>query len=341
MAGRMRIVISNFSPELPSQQDFRVLWRRAQCPPPPRRRHRLFEQPADWGFHLYSIGVYLMDQGVAERVEFWDYSPERSISYHSNGVLRVMFHNSDDVAAYLARFGPPDLFINHGVNGVPILPLLAGTTFRVHVPTLRTRDDPLPGAECFLLDAEDQLIDRSMVYIPVVNTEKIRPKTAPGERDFIYLAACYEGKRHDLLVNAVRGTELTGHLHPVRASQVDLSDTHITTSDLDERDVVELLQTSRIAVYPGDWTSNPAAMWECVAAGLPIVVNAAIAGGKHLVVPGITGELTAEDEFLDAMRSVLAKRDQYSPREYFEANWDTVTWIERYLAFFVEMGWNP
>ena len=37
------------------------------------------------------------------------------------------------------------------------------------------------------------------------------------------------------------------------------------------RHVVELLRSSRIAVYPGDTTSSPAAMWECVAAGLPIV----------------------------------------------------------------------
>src|SRR5262249_12713398 len=156
-----------------------------------------------------------------------------------------------------------------------------GQTFRVHVPCYRSQPElPLHDAECYLVDAEEQLDDRSMLYIPVVNTAKIRPADVPKERDFIYLASCYAGKRHDLLVDAVRGTELTGPLHPVRDGRLDLSGTHITTSALDTRSVVELLQTSRIAVYPGDRTSNPAAMWECVAAGLPIVVNEAICGGK-------------------------------------------------------------
>ena len=65
-----------------------------------------------------------MDQGVAQRVEFWDYQPKRTIAYLANGVLKVTFRNEDDVAADLDRFGPPDLFINHGVNGVPVLRLL-------------------------------------------------------------------------------------------------------------------------------------------------------------------------------------------------------------------------
>lgn len=306
-----------------------------------RSRLSLFEQPVDWGFHLYSLGVHLMDLGMAQEVEFWDYTPERTVSYISNGILKVTFWNEDDVAAYLDRFGPPDLFVNHGIEGRPVLRLLENRTFRVHVPTLRhSGSPPLSDAECFLVDAEDQVDDRSMIYVPVVNTTKIRPATVAKERDFIYLASCYAGKRHDLLLDAVRGTELTGHLHPVSRSQVDLSDTHVTTSELDAQDVVSLLQTSRIAVYPGDRTSNPAGMWECVAAGLPIVVNSDIGGGKHLVVPGVTGELASEGEFLERMRSVLANRHLYHPREYFEATWDTMAVIESYLAFFRKMGWT-
>ena len=282
-----------------------------------------------------------MDLGIADRVEFWDYQPERTMRYLPNGVLSLTFRNVRDVAGYLNRFGAPDLFVNYGARGISVLDLLEGQTFRVHVPCYRTQPDlPLQVAECYLVDAEEQLNDRSMLYIPVVNTAKIRPADVPKERDFIYLASCYPSKRHDLLLNAVRGTELTGHLHPVQEGRLDLSGTHITTSAHDERSVVELLQTSRIAVYAGDKTSNPAAMWECVAAGLPIVVNDAICGGKHLVVPGVTGELAPEGEFLDVMRMVLAHADTYKPREYFEANFDTVRTIERHLAFFREMGWR-
>ena len=337
----MRIVISNFSAPVEGDLDFRDLWQRTELPPAPSHSS-LFEQPVDWGFHLYAIGLYLMDLGVADRVEFWDYRPDRRAWFLGNGVLKVTFLNERDVAAYLEWTGPPDLILNHGWHGVPVLQMLEGQSFRVHVPTLRLPDDgPLPQcAECFMVDAEEQVEDRCMLYIPVVHTEKIRPIPCAKERDFIYLAFCYAEKRHDLLIDAIRGTELTGHFHPVGPDQLDLTGTQITTSNLDERDVVELLQTSRIAVYAGDRTSNPAAMWECVAAGLPIVMNEDIAGGKHLVVPGVTGEFASAETFADTMRMVLKNRDSYRPREYFEATWDTITLIERYLDFFKAMGWN-
>jgi len=112
----------------------------------------------------------------------------------------------------------------------------------------------------------------------------------------------------------------------------------LTTSNWYERDVVELLRTSRIAVYPGDQTSNPAAMWECVAVGLPIVVNENILGGKHLVIPGTTGEFASESGFRDAIDQVLANRDSYRPSEYFGSHWNTFEMLDRYLEFFQTMG---
>lgn len=309
--------------------------------PPPGPRTALFDQPVGWGFHICALGRYLRDVGLARAVELWDYAPQRLTSYLPNGVLRVLFLNLDDVEGYLGRYGPPDLFINYGRYGRPVLQKLAGRCFRVHVPCLRrSPEDDNADAECYLVDAEEYLDERAMVYVPVVNTRRIAPRTARRERDWIYLAAFYPGKRHDLLLDAVRGNSLTGHLHPVDGRRLNLTGTRITTSDWDERDVVQLLATSRIAVYPADDTSNPAAMWECVAAGLPIVVNAAIRGGKHLVVPGVTGELARAEDFSAMIREVLGRRGTYRPREYFEAHWDTVTTLEAYLAFFRKMGWD-
>jgi hypothetical protein len=263
--------------------------------------------------------------------------------YEENGVLNIGFLGDDDLAAYLDRHGDPDLFINYGRHGHNTLGRLEGRCFRVHVPTLRSGLDRREnfGAECYLVDSEEYLDDRSMLYVPVVNTRRIHPAQRAKERDFVYLAACYPGKRHDIVVSAVRGSELTGHFHPVDPSFLDLSDTNITTSDWDQIDLVELLQSSRMAVYPGDNTSNPAAMWECVAAGLPIVVNSEIRGGKHVVVPGVTGELASESEFSDVMEHVLAQLDSYSPSQYFEESWDTVELLKSYLAFFERMGWAP
>ena len=337
----MRVVIANFSKPVSNGLDFNSYWAQHVIPPS-QARVSLFDQTPDWGFHIYSIGVYLLDRGIADEVQFWDYSEQRSTAYHVNGILRIMFHNEEDIKSYLARYGYPDLFINHGSAHCGILEILAGKCFRVHVPALRsgsTRKEN-SGAECYLVDSEEYLDGRSMMYVPVVNTKQIYPVDCDKKRDFIYLASYYEGKRHDLLIKVVRGTELTGHLHPVDGSKLDLRNTQITTTNFNDCDFVDLLRTSKIAVYPGDDTSSPAAMWECVAAGLPIVVNENIKGGKHLVVPGVTGELASEDNFLEVMRYVLAHRGRYRPREYFLEQWDTIEMIEKYLAFFRTMGWK-
>ena len=337
----VKVAIANFSPPVDGKLDFAGYWASFERPSP-ARSVSLFEQDAGWGFHLYAIGVYMLEQGLADEVEFWDYGAVRSAWRRPNGVLDLTFWNEADVEAYLVHQGYPDLFVNHGRDGRPVLELVAGRSFRVHVPALRSGLDRQEnaGAECYLVDAEEYLDDHSLLYVPVVNTERIRPLDREPLRDFVYLSASYPGKRHDIVVDVARRTGMTGHFHPVDGSLLDLEDTHITTSDWDEVDVLELLQSSRIAVYPGDDTSNPAAMWECVAAGLPIVVNQEIRGGKHLVVSGVTGELASESTFGDVMEEVLANRDSYTPREYFEEHWDTVKTIESYLAFFARMGWN-
>jgi hypothetical protein len=79
-------------------------------------------------------------------------------------------------------------------------------------------------------------------------------------------------------------------------------------------------------------------MWECVAAGLPIVVNENILGGRHLVIPGTTGELASESSFRQAIDHVLANRDSYSPSECFQSHWNTFAMLDRYLEFFQTMG---
>jgi hypothetical protein len=336
----MKVVIANCSPPVDATLDYQEFWARHEMPPK-GERYSLFEQPVDWGFHLFSIGVHLMDLGATDHVEFWNFNERRRVVYQNNGILRIDFHNERDVDAYLERYGPPDLFVNHGRNGLGLLERFAGRCFRVHVPVLGHGAFKRNGhAECFLVDTEELLDEWSMLYVPVVNLTKFRPDGREKGRDFIYLASNYSGKRHDVLLRAVRDTELTGHLHPVDGSTLDLSGTRITTSNLNERSVVELLQTSRMAVYPADRASSPAAMWECVAAGLPIVVNEAIQGGKHLVVPGVTGEFATEETFADTIRYVLGRLDTYAPRQYFEEHFDTIPTIERFLTFFETMGWR-
>jgi hypothetical protein len=339
----MKVVIANFGKPVATEKlDYEAAWA-AHVKPHRVVPPSLFDQPHDWGFHIYSLGNHLMNRGLADEVEFWDFAEPRGASYHSNGILRVLFHNSDDVQAWLDRYGYPDLFINHGSGGQGVLDMLEDRTFRVHVPALRQGRDRVAntGAECYLVDSDDFLDDRSMMYVPVVNTRAIQPLAAEKKWDFIYLAGCYSGKRHDIAVRAAKESGLSGHLHPVDASEIDLTGTRITTTRFNEAAVPQLLNSSRIAIYPGDNTSSPAAMWECVAAGLPIVINDRIQGGKHLVVPGVTGELASENDFGEVMREVVTRRESYSPRKYLEEHWDTVDTLESYVQFFQRMGWRP
>ena len=339
----MKVAIANFGKPVEAEPlDYEASWA-THVKPPRRVSPSLFDQPHDWGFHIYALGNHLMSRGLADEVEFWDFAESRGTEYHANGILRVMFHGAADVQAYLDRYGYPGLFVNHGPGGQSVLDLLENRTFRVHVPALRRgRDrDCNMGAECYLVDSDQYFDERSMMYIPVVNTRAIAPVQAEKRWDFVYLASVYKGKRHDLLLRAAQESGLSGHLHPVDASELDLAGTRITTTRFNEMDVPAVLNASRIAVYPGDVTSSPASMWECVAGGLPIVVNEKIRGGKHLVVPGVTGELASEDDFGDVMRHVVAHRDSYAPRKYFEEHWDTVSVLESYVQFFKRMGWRP
>ncbi len=339
----MKVVIANFGrPVETGRLDYQASWAIHQKPPRVEAPD-LFDQPHDWGFHIYALGTHLLNIGLADDVEFWDFAEPRGTAYHINGILRVMFHNADDVQAYLDRYGYPDLFVNHGPCGQPILDLFEGKVFRVHVPALRIgRDrDGNIGAECYLVDSDEYFDDRCMMYIPVMNTRALKPTPAEKKWDFIYLASCYGGKRHDLIVRAARESGLSGHLHPVHPSELDLAGVRITTTRFNEVHVPDLLNASRIAVYPGDRTSSPASMWECVVAGLPIVVNENIMGGKHLVVPGVTGEFASEEHFGEVMRHVVANRESYSPRKYFEDHWDTVEVLDDYIRFFRRMGWQP
>jgi hypothetical protein len=335
----MRVAIANFSEPIATELDYAAYWADRERPPM-GPRVSLFDQPHRWGFHIHAIGIHMLDTGAATDVEYWDFSERRLLSRGPNGLLWATFFNEDDLTAYLVRFGYPDLFVNHGPCGEPMLERLRGRCFRVYVPALRREGSGTAnrGAECYLVDAEEYLDARSMMYVPVVNTRRIHPDTSPKRMDFVYIASDRAEKRHDIVVDAVRGTDITGHFHPVDASALDLSGTRNTTSSWNDREVVELLRGARMAVYAGDETSNPAAMWECVAAGLPILVNEDIRGGKHLVVSGVTGEMAAPAEFRKGMQHVLARLDSYRPREYFEERWDTVKTIEAYLEFFFRMG---
>jgi glycosyltransferase involved in cell wall biosynthesis len=341
----MKVAIANFGEEVfpEAAVDYAAAWRDFRRPDVGTTRARLFELPHQWGFHIFSIGVRLLDLGIADHMEFWNFEPRRRFFRHAYGFGWMNFHNRRDLAAYLDRFGCPDLLVHHGgVAGRGVLQMLEGRSFRVSVPALRSGDDRDGNfdAECYLVDDPRYLDDKSMMYVPVVNTTYVAPADVPKTCDFIYLAEGRPSKRHDLIIEAVLQNGMSGHFHPVEPGAIDLRGASITETAFDSADPVELMRSARFAVYAGDRESSPASMWECVACDLPIVVNANIEGGRHVVVPGVTGELAGENEFAEVMKKVLEGIDRYRPRDYLMRHWDTVATIDRYLDFFRAMGWR-
>src|SRR5262245_15808456 len=100
----MKVVIANFGAPTGQRLDVRSYWE-GHVMPPRGPRTSLFEFPVDWGFHLYALGIHLLDKGLADSAEFWDYRPNRGTTYHPCGVLRVWFADEADVEAYLDRYG--------------------------------------------------------------------------------------------------------------------------------------------------------------------------------------------------------------------------------------------
>jgi len=340
----MKVVIANFGREVfPDPPiDYECEWSGFVKPPNPPR-HKLFELEHDWGFHIFSIGVHLLDSGIADEMEFWNFEPRRRFFWHRYGFFWMNFHNEKDLAAYLSTTRPPDLYIQHGaVSGRGVLRMLEDRSFRVYVPALRSNDDRNGNfdAECYLVDDPAYLDHRSMMYVPVVNTRCVAPSGAEKRYDFVYLAQARQSKRHEIVIQAARRTGLSGHFHPVEPGELDLEGTRITCTGFNSADPVEVLRAARIAVYPGIRESSPAAMWECVACDLPIVVNSAIEGGRHVVEPGITGELADTGSFADVMQKTVAKADSYRPREWLLEHWGTKATLESYLSFFADMGWR-
>jgi len=175
----MKVVIANFGEPVYPQQpmDYRSYWRMFEKLWT-KRRKRLFELEHNWGFHIFSIGVYMLDQGLADEMEFWNFTEDRRFFWHPYGFCWMNFLNEEDLQVYLEDVSPPDLFIQRGgCAGRTVLKMLEGSCFRVYVPALRGDIDRTGNydAECFLVDSEEYLDEASMMYTPVVNTRYVRP----------------------------------------------------------------------------------------------------------------------------------------------------------------------
>ena len=83
----MKVAIANFSRPYPITLDFDGYWKRYQRPEV-GSRVELLKQPHDWGFHIFAIAARMLDLGLADEAEFWDYRDDRFSSCHPTGIRR-------------------------------------------------------------------------------------------------------------------------------------------------------------------------------------------------------------------------------------------------------------
>lgn len=70
----MRVVISNFGTPISRVEDADYL--KTAPRPSCEQRLPLFDYRVGWGFHLYALGIYIREKGIADEVEYWNFSEE-------------------------------------------------------------------------------------------------------------------------------------------------------------------------------------------------------------------------------------------------------------------------
>jgi glycosyltransferase involved in cell wall biosynthesis len=84
-------------------------------------------------------------------------------------------------------------------------------------------------------------------------------------------------------------------------------------------DLNRFINQSRIGFVPSLMDAAPRVILEFMAAGVPVLMNSAILGGREYIIPE-TGLLVPESEFVQATQRMRSGRMPFDPRRGFEEN---------------------
>lgn len=312
------------------------------------------------GSYLERLPLALIASGIVEQAEIWHHMRgpgQPSFERESACLARRAFRLDDNVApfassdmmAFIRTYGAPDILIIYGLGVAPeILALCAASLIvynSIDAPSLRVPaevsahfDLVLTGAEWQSAEVTDRHPGKATAVLPVgpefAGVDQFRPLGSSKDYDLIYVAAAQAYKRHDILFDAlarlprdIRALCVFGYGEDAdalraRATAENLSIDFVGPPGVPIDEVNRLMNRARFGVVCGVEDGAPAILTEYMLAGLPVLANEALACGLQYIRPD-TGMTASAEDFADAIMTMRATYDAFSPREAVLSNW---TW---------------
>lgn len=290
----------------------------------------------------------------------WDGTPA------GPGLVRRVFradghpapYGSAEARAHLATTGAPEILCVWGLGvDAALMDACAGAVTiynSIDAPALRIPDEIARRFDLFLTGSEGQseairarLPAARTLVLPIgpefASDLTFHPTGAPKDRDVVYVACAQPYKRHDVLYDALArrpGTtallvigygEGAGALaDEARARGFDVE--IVGPPGVSHDEVNRLINRARVGVVCGRDDGAPAILTEYQLAGLPVLANAELVCGLHVVTPE-TGLAAAPGEaFAAALDRLIATHDRYDPRPHAIARWGWRASIARLTA---------
>ncbi|WP_174275240.1 glycosyltransferase [Sphingomonas bacterium] len=333
-------------------------WRGADGPP-----------PEVTGGYLERLPLACIAAGLVEQAEIWhhqhggDRAPpaaaDARLGYRAFRLedLAPPFDNRDMIG-FVRTFGAPHILLVYGLGVSPALLQVCGNSIIVYnsidAPSLRV---PAEVSACFdlvLTGAQwqsDEVLARhpgiATAILPVgpefAAIDLFRPLATAKDYDLIYVAAAQEYKRHDILFDAldrlprdVRGLCLFGYGENADRLRGEIAARGLSVDCVGPpgvalEEVNRLMNRARFGLVCGRDDGAPAILTEYMLAGLPVLANAELACGRQYILPE-TGMLAPPNSFADAIMTMRATADRFTPREIALARWTWPHGIQRFGA---------
>jgi glycosyltransferase involved in cell wall biosynthesis len=189
--------------------------------------------------------------------------------------------------------------------------------------------------DLFLVDDERQiapvtrLVPASTVHrvIKTADPALFRPLNGIEKRyDLCMIGAmCLSRKNHDALVRLLTAAPslsavVIGQQDPNVVASLRNTGARLQLIEFCGREQLNhLMNQSRMGFVPSLMDAAPRVILEFMAAGVPVLMNSAILGGRDYITHE-TGRLAAEKEFVDVAKHICDGRLPFKPRKGFEEN---------------------
>ena len=288
------------------------------------------------------------------------------IIHDESGLIRRRFradphaapYASQDILAHVRMFGAPDILCIWGLgvdaavmdacaDSITVYNSIDAPAVRIPDTLLRRFNIVLTGAEWQSREVREKAPDALIASMPIgpefASPETFFPLPLAKDYDLIYVAAAQPYKRHRVLFDALEKLprtvralcifgygELAGEYRD-HCAQRGLNVDFIGPPGISFADVNVCMNRARIGLVCGRDDGAPAILTEYMLAGLPVIANADLACGRQFITPE-TGVLAREEDFHNAIASMLARAPAPDPRPHALKHWAWPGTVKRFRA---------